>query len=66
LKAAVVNVGCLLYTRVVSVSTLTVSEAGADTNSDSLTVIVAALDVTDIALALDSTQRYWLFNVGNG
>ena len=41
----------------VSGSTNGVTVAGADTNSDSLTVNVAAVDVTDVALALDRTQR---------
>ena len=41
----------------VSESTNGVTAVGADTNSDSLTVNVAAEDVTDVALALDSTQR---------
>ena len=33
------------------------TDAGADTNSDSLTVRVAALDVTEVAAVLDNTQR---------
>ena len=47
-------------------SSLTLREAAASTNSDSLTVMVAESDVTDIALELDNTQRYSLLTVGNG
>ena len=65
-NAFAVNVGCLLNVKLVVGSSLTVIPVDASTNSDSFTVIVAEFDVTDIALALDNTQRYSLFNVGNG
>ena len=42
---------------VVSGSINGVTVAGPDTNSDSLTVTVAAVDVTVVASAFDKTQR---------
>ena len=49
--------GCLDNVLLVSVSITGVTEAGPDTNSDSLTVRVTALDVTEVALGFDNTQR---------
>ena len=56
-NGAVDITGCLDRVLVVSVSMNGVTDAGADTNSDSLTVNVAADDVTVVAAALVSTQR---------
>ena len=56
-KAAVLITGCLENVLFVSVSITGVTLAGADTNSDSLTVNVAALDVKVVALAFVNTQR---------
>ena len=49
--------GCLERVLLVSVSINGATDVGADTNSDSLTVNVAAFDVTVVAAALVSTQR---------
>ena len=49
--------GCLERVLLVSVSINGDTDVGADTNSDSLTVNVAAFDVTVVAAALVSTQR---------
>ena len=49
--------GCLERVLVVSGSMNGLTDAGADTNSDSLTVSVAALEVTVVAAALVNTQR---------
>ena len=49
--------GCLENVLFVSGSITGVTLAGPDVNSDSLTVSVAALDVTVVALAFVNTQR---------
>ena len=49
--------GCLERVLLVSVSINGVTDVGADTNSDSLTVNVAEVDVTVVAATLESTQR---------
>ena len=55
MKAEVVITGCLESVLVVSASTVGVTVTGPDTNSDSLTVRVTALEVTVVASALDRT-----------
>ena len=50
-------IGCLENVLFVSGSITGVTLAGGDVNSDSLTVSVAALDVTVVALLLVKTQR---------
>ena len=49
--------GCLENVLFVSASTTGVTVAGPDTNSDSLTVSVAASDVIVVALGFVNTQR---------
>ena len=56
-NALVVITGCLENVLVVSGSTVGVTLVGAVTNSDSLTVNVAAVDVTVVALAFVNIQR---------
>ena len=50
-------IGCLENVLFVSGSTTGVTLTGPDVNSDSLTVSVAAFDVTVVALAFVNTQR---------
>ena len=57
MNADVVITGLLDNVFVVSGSMNGVTVAGPDTNSDSLTVKVTALEVTVVASALDKTQR---------
>ena len=56
-NAEVVITGCLENVLVVSASIVGAIVVGADTNSDSLTVNIAAVDVTVVALVFVSTQR---------
>ena len=57
MNGVVLITGCLENVLVVSASMTGVTLAGPDTNSDSLTVSVAALDVNVVALAFVNTQR---------
>ena len=57
INGVVLITGCLENVLVVSASMTGVTLAGPDTNSDSLTVSVAALDVNVVALVFVNTQR---------